>query len=313
MDTLSKMMRDIKIIKVQGARTVAMTGLRVFRIGIKRIKAEDRKEFLNESFVIAKKLAGIRATEPALRNSLAYMLYKIKTSPIENVNKLKKIADEQCKAYESELKRIHEDIAEIAAKSIDGTIMTHCHSATVVSAIKRAWDMKKKIRVICTETRPLYQGVKTAKELSEYGIPTTLIIDSAIRMFMKDVDIVVLGADAICANGAVINKIGSGLLAAIAKEQRKTVIVIAGSYKFDPMTMEGYPEPIEERDPREIIDPRKLPKVKIRNPAFDVIPSDYISMMVTDFGVHPATDAYSIFLKKFKWFEKDHSILKQLM
>jgi ribose 1,5-bisphosphate isomerase len=315
MDIVDKTVRDIKNLKIQGAREISIAGLEALAKGSQKIKSKNKKEFEKELFKIAKKLSKSRPTEPALRNSLAYILYQIQNSKTGEIGKLKGLVNKKCQDYIKELEVVHDVIAEIATRGTiqEGKILTHCHSTSVVATLKKAWNKKRKISVICTETRPLYQGVKTAKELSEHGIPTTLILDSAVRAFIKDVDLVVLGADTICANGAVINKIGSSQIATIAREQRKTLVVIAGSYKFDPITVQGYFEPIEERDPREIIDPKKLPKVKIRNPAFDVIPPDYIDAIITDLGVLNPGNAYNIFKEKFEWFEKDHAVLKKLM
>ena len=212
---------------------------------------------------------------------------------------------------EEKLRNVYERVAEIASKRIprEAKILTHCHSTTVILTLKRAFRQGRKIEVICTETRPLFQGIKTAKELSEFGIPTTLIIDSAVRVFMKKVDLILLGADCVASNGAVINKIGSSQIAAVANELRKPLTIITDSYKFNPLTIIGFLEPIEERDPKEIINPKRLPKVKIRNPAFDAIPPDYIDAIITELGVYPPSQIADIVKEKFEWM-RDPFVLR---
>ncbi|MEM3794084.1 MAG: ribose 1,5-bisphosphate isomerase, partial [Candidatus Bathyarchaeia archaeon] len=148
-------------------------------------------------------------------------------------------------------------ISEIGARRIsDGdVIMTHCHSTAVVAILKAAKAMGKRISVYATETRPLYQGRLTAEQLLQNGIPVTLIVDSASRYFMKRVDKVLVGADAVAANGAVVNKIGTSMVALAAHEARTLFFVAAETYKFSPETIIGELIKIEERPKEEILPP----------------------------------------------------------
>ena len=188
-------------------------------------------------------------------------------------------------------------IGEIGAKRIkDGwTILTHCNSSTALAVIKTAFRQGKNIEVIATESRPRYQGHLTVKELAKEGIPTTLIVDSAVRYFMKDVDCVIVGADTITVNGALINKIGTSQIALCAKESRVPFMVCAETYKFSPATLFGELVVIEERDAKEVAPEEILNLgVKVRNPAFDVTPRDYIDLIVTEIGAIPPEMAYVI-------------------
>jgi ribose 1,5-bisphosphate isomerase len=147
--------------------------------------------------------------------------------------------------------------------------------------IKKAWKDGKKISVIATETDPLEQGVKTAKELAKVKIPVTLITDNAVGYFMPTVDCVLVGSDAIRKEG-VVNKVGTSLLALAAKENKKPFYVAANTLKFDKRKKLT----IEERSPkevyRELIRPGNLKNVKIRNPAFDVTPWKFITAVITE-------------------------------
>jgi ribose 1,5-bisphosphate isomerase len=176
-----------------------------------------------------------------------------------------------------------------AGRIEDGdVIMTHCNSQSALSVIINAHRYGKSIKVYATETRPRYQGRITARILSKEGIEVTIIIDSAMRYFMNKVDKVVVGADAIAANGAVVNKIGTSLLALAANEARVPFIVAAETYKFSPDTLFGKLIVIEERDYREVAPEKWVSKhkhVRIRNPAFDVTPPEYIDLLITELGV----------------------------
>ncbi len=165
-------------------------------------------------------------------------------------------------------------------------IFTHCHSTNVVNALISAHKKGKKFEVYNTETRPLFQGRKTAVELSSAGISVTTFVDSALGLALSKkteknknkVTKVFLGADALLKDG-IINKIGSGLISETAFNHNISVYIIADSWKFS-----NHPVPIETRPLNEIWD--KAPKnVKIKNPAFEFVPKKYISGIVSELGV----------------------------
>ncbi len=157
---------------------------------------------------------------------------------------------------------------------------------------RRAKLEGKKFSVVCTETRPVNQGLLTAKEIAKMRIPVTLIVDSAARTFMKKCDLVVIGADAITSTGDVVNKIGSSNIALIAEDLKKPFYVAAGTHKIDPATAQGFLEPIEERPEKEVT--KKIKGVKIRNPAFDAVPARRITGIITELGVMPPQSVYRL-------------------
>lgn len=194
-----------------------------------------------------------------------------------------------------------ETIGKIGSKRIkDGmTVLTHCNSKAALSVIKAAHADGKDIKVYATESRPWRQGLLTVKDLSAAGVPATLIIDSAVRWIMKDIDIIFVGADTICSNGALINKIGTSQVALAAHEARVPFIVCAETYKFSPKTVTGELVEIEEREAMEIVDPRTLPAgVGVRNPVFDATPAEYIDSIVTEVGLISPYAAYEVIVKE---------------
>jgi ribose 1,5-bisphosphate isomerase len=197
-------------------------------------------------------------------------------------------------------------IGKIGSRRIqDGdVIMTHCNSLAALSIITTAFESGKNISVIATESRPKRQGLLTVRHLNNFGIPTTLIIDSAVRYHMKEVDRVIVGADAIASNGALVNKIGTSQLALAANEARKSFMVAAETFKFSPSTILGNPIEIEERSTNEILDPvllADLSQVKVKNPVFDFTPAKYIDMIVTDIGIISPAMAYTVIKDHLGW------------
>ncbi len=175
---------------------------------------------------------------------------------------------------------------EVGARRIeDGdTVLTHCHSSGVTGTLLRAKEQGKDFKVIQTETRPKYQGRITAHELVEAGIDTTMIVDSAARHYMKEIDFVLVGSDAITSEGNVINKIGTSQVALAANEARVPFYVVSTLLKFDPVTIHGSYEAIEERHTDEIWD-NPPDGLRILNPAFDVTRRDYVHGLITEEGI----------------------------
>jgi ribose 1,5-bisphosphate isomerase len=268
---------------------------------IARFVAETLKEFaksvdsnFDENMLKASRiLMNTRPTAVSLFNAINYvMMYKG-----DNDEEKKREAIRRAEEFIRWVDTAKQKIGEIGAKRIkDGwTIMTHCNSSTALAVIKTAFRQGKNIEVIATESRPRYQGHLTVKELTAEGIPTTLIVDSAVRFFMSEVDCVIVGADTITVNGALINKIGTSQIALCAKEARVPFMVCAETYKFSPATLFGELVVIEERDPKEVA-PEEILKlgVKVRNPAFDVTPRDYIDLIITEIGAIPPEMAYIV-------------------
>ncbi|MEM3018917.1 MAG: ribose 1,5-bisphosphate isomerase, partial [Candidatus Bathyarchaeia archaeon] len=218
----------------------------------------------------------------------------------EDIYGLREATVKACDEFIKNAKEAIGKISEIGARRIsDGdVIMTHCHSTAVVAILKAAKAMGKRISVYATETRPLYQGRLTAEQLLQNGIPVTLIVDSASRYFMKRVDKVLVGADAVAANGAVVNKIGTSMVALAPHEARSLFFLAAETYKFSPETIIGELIKIEERPKEEILPPeiviKGLKGIEVRNPAFDVTPPDYIDLIITERGIIPPQAALTV-------------------
>jgi len=180
------------------------------------------------------------------------------------------------------------------------TVLTHCNAGglatagygTALGVIRGAVEAGRKVRVLADETRPLWQGARlTAWELMEDGIETVLITDGSAGSLMRggQVDLVVVGADRIAANGDVANKIGTYSVAVLAKENGVPFYVAAPLSTIDLACPDGDGIPIEQRDQREVTEPfgtRIAPDgVGVFNPAFDVTPSRYVAAIVTERGI----------------------------
>lgn len=223
------------------------------------------------------------------------------TSGAESAADLRDLVVKNADSFVARSSRAVEVIGRIGSRRIrDGdTVLTHCNSKAALGVIKAAHADGKKIKVYATESRPWRQGLLTVRDLAAAGVPSTLIIDSAVRWIMKDIDVVVVGADTVCSNGALINKVGTSQVALAAREARVPFIVCAETYKFSPKTMHGELVEIEERDASEVIDPKLLPEgVGVRNPVFDATPPELIDSIVTEIGLISPYAAYEVIVKE---------------
>ena len=297
---VERVYQEIKALRIQGAREIAKAAVRALSARASESRARDTNEFLAELIEAVEMLSFARPTEPMLRNALKRMLDEaakgVKNKKIKNAREggafMRASAERLLKYFEES----EGAIADYGAKLIEkeSTVLTHCHSHTVVGALLRAHELGKEISVICTETRPRYQGRRTARELADEGVPVTLIVDSAVAAFIKDVDVVLVGADAVSATGELVNKIGTAGIAALAYANNIPFYSAAEIYKFDPVTLWGNREKIEERDPSEILEAKEARGINVRNPAFDVTPAKLVSAYITEKGVVPPGDMLSV-------------------
>jgi methylthioribose-1-phosphate isomerase len=204
------------------------------------------------------------------------------------------IADEDAAAC----RRIGEYGAQLVPDG--GRVLTHCNAGalatagwgTALAALYVARERGKKLRVWADETRPLLQGSRlTAFELAQAGIDVTVICDNMAASLMRagQVDIVIVGADRVAANGDVCNKIGTYGLACLANMHRIPFIVACPTSTLDLSLGAGDEIPIEQRDPREVthgFGRQTAPDgVGVYNPAFDVTPNELVTAIVTERGI----------------------------
>jgi ribose 1,5-bisphosphate isomerase len=292
----------IRRLEVQGARNVAIAAIKAIEALAVETSAKTRKQFMKELEEARVSLFASRATEPLMRNAVRWIISQVEDSDKENVDALARVVSSSSIQFLKNLEASKELIAEIGAKRIrdNMVILTHCHSSTVTHLLSKAKEDSKRFEVVCTETRPVFQGRITAKEMLALGLKTTFIVDSAARSFMRDADIVIVGADAITSEGNVINKIGTGAIALLAYEARKPFYVVAELLKFDPATVGGDYEQIEERSPDEVW--RDAPdKLIVRNPAFDVTRRDFIHGVICEEGIIPPHSVKEVMHRKYPW------------
>jgi methylthioribose-1-phosphate isomerase len=303
--TVNDVAKAIRNMIIRGAPAIGVCAAMGLALGAKRSKATGTKQFTTEFQRNCELLA---ATRPTAVN-LFWAIERMKQAFAQGALGGESVEQLQAR-LRTEADLIHdEDVANCrtigrhGAELVpaDARILTHCNAGALATAgygtalgvIRGAVEAGRKVRVLADETRPFLQGARlTAWELVKDGIDTTVITDNMAGAIMRagDIDLVVVGADRIAANGDTANKIGTYTVAVLAKEHGIPFYVAAPWSTIDLSTKDGSAIPIEERNPREVTHvgaTQLAPEgAHIRNPSFDVTPAKYVTAFITERGVY---------------------------
>ncbi len=302
--TVPETAEKIKSMEIRGAGRIARAAAEALRDHALSLKSQNSAAFRQEMEKAAAQLVSTRPTAVSLPNAVHYVMAGL--GGAKTTDEARNRVIHRAEQFIHSSQHAVEQIAKFGARHIrDGdVILTHCNSEVALGCMIEAHRQGKEIEVFATEVRPRNQGHITIRTLNDAGIKTNFIVDSAVRSFINDVDLVIVGADAVTVNGAVVNKIGTSQVAHTAAEARVNVIVAAETYKFAPRTVVGELIQIEERSPDEVLPAeiaRTLPNVRVRNPAFDVTPAEFIDLIITEQGVIPPQMAYVIIREYLGW------------
>ncbi len=292
----------IRQMVVRGAPAIGVAAAYGVALEAQKFMSLDKVSFDKRLADALGALSGSRPTAVnlfwALDRMRGQLLEAIKKEPAE----IAQVLLQEAHAIYNEDIDINKTLGAFGASIIDdGTcVLTHCNAGALATAghgtalgvVRSAVTAGKKITVFADETRPFMQGARlTAWELSEDGIDTTLITDNMAGHFMKsgDIDVVIVGTDRVAANGDVANKIGTYMVAVLAKEHDIPFYVACPLSTIDLSIATGEDIPIEERSADEVTGyggVRWAPEnIKVRNPAFDVTPARFVTGLITEKGI----------------------------
>ncbi|EMA30558.1 ribose 1,5-bisphosphate isomerase [Halobiforma nitratireducens] len=306
---------DIAAMRTRGAATIADAAADALAIQADQSEADSASEFRRQLRAAAKTLYETRPTAVSLPNALRYVLRGMEG---ETVTELRTTTITRADEFRADLEQAQTKLGEIGANRLrDGdVVMTHCHSTDALSCIEAALEDGKEIEAIVKETRPRKQGHITARQLREWDVPVTLVVDNAARRYLDDADHVLVGADSIAADGSVVNKIGTSGLAVNARERGVPVMVAAQTIKLHPDTMTGHTVEIEMRDETEVLSSGDRTAIlaeagaddspdasddglTVENPAFDVTPPRHVDAIVTERGQFPPESIVTLMRELF--------------
>ncbi len=298
-DSYAAVAESIKKMVVRGAPAIGVAAAMGIALGALCIKAREYDGFKQQIEKICQEFAQTRPTAVNLFWAIERMKNLVITHSDRSVKELKSLLRKEAVKIGEEDIKINRQIGQVGKGLIkDGyTVLTHCNAGALATAgygtalgvIRAAFEESKKVKVLACETRPFLQGARlTAWELKQSGIPVTVITDgmAGYAMQKEQIDVVITGADCICLNGDVANKIGTYSLAVLAKEHKIPFYVAAPLSSVNLSFRKGEAVSIEERDEKEVTHiegKRIVPEgVKVWNPAFDITPSKYVSAIITE-------------------------------
>ncbi len=305
--TAAEVAKAIRVMVIRGAPAIGVAAAMGIALGALKSKATGTQRFAAEFQKLCELMASTRPTAV----NLFWAIDRMKRTFAASVEAGASVEQVKTRLRDEALAIEREDIEACRAMGRYGAafvpdgarILTHCNAGALATAgygsalgvVRAAVEQGKTIAVLADETRPFLQGARlTAWELVKDGIDTTVITDNMAGTMMQQglVDLVVVGADRVAANGDTANKVGTYSVAVLAREHGIPFYVAAPISTIDLATPDGSKIPIEERNAREVthVGSNQLTPVgaKIRNPAFDVTPSKYISAIFTEHGVaHP--------------------------
>jgi methylthioribose-1-phosphate isomerase len=302
--TVAEVARAIRTMVIRGAPAIGVAAALGIALGMRRSKSTGTQKFAAEFQKTAELLAATRPTAVNLFWAIERMKRVFATAVGEgsSVDQIKDRLDAEARAIHDEDVAGCRAIGAYGAEVVpaDARILTHCNAGALATAgygtalgvVRGALERGKRVVVYADETRPVLQGARlTAWELVKDGIETTVISDGMSAALMREgrIDLVVVGADRIAANGDTANKIGTYSLAVLAHEHDIPFYVAAPLSTIDLNTPNGAHIPIEQRHPREVthvgsfqIAPRGA---RVWNPAFDVTPHYLIAGIITEHGI----------------------------
>ena len=306
-DSAMAVAKAISALVVRGAPAIGCAAAYGVALEAQRLRDAPRGQFDTGLETAIKVLAESRPTAVNLKWALDRMRAKLASrAGAENAFRAGILLDAAHQISEEDVK-INRALGACGAALLpeQACVMTHCNAGALATAghgtalgvIRSAIEAGKHIEVIANETRPFLQGARlTAWELQQDGIPVTLIADSAAGYLMNSrrIDAIIVGADRVAANGDVANKIGTYMMAVLARRHGIPFYVACPLSTIDPGTPDGSAIPIEERAADEVAGYRDLrwaPQgIGIANPVFDVTPAELVSALITEKGIVRSPD-----------------------
>jgi methylthioribose-1-phosphate isomerase len=311
--TAAEVARAIKTMVIRGAPAIGVAAAMGLALGMRKSKETGTKNFAAEFHKICELMASTRPTAVNLFWAIERMKRSFAAGALagESVDQIKDRLDREADAIHDEDVASCRALGAFGAEVVpaDAHVLTHCNAGALATAgygtalgvIRGAVERGKRVAVFADETRPFFQGARlTAWELVRDGIETTIITDNMSGALMRQgkVDLVVVGADRIAANGDTANKIGTYTVAVLAREHRIPFYVAAPLSTIDLETPDGDHIPIEERNAREVTHVGAVQVAPegalIWNPAFDVTPHQFISGIITERGIFRAPYSESL-------------------
>jgi len=278
---------EIRNDKIHGASQLARQAVNILKLAAEWSQTDTTRAFLLEQRGVGERLMSVRPAMAPIFNMVTRFLSAVSEKATEmDLDSIRHFAISKADEIIKDSLQAIVQIAQYGAGLIaDGDrIMTHSYSSTVVAALKAAFAEHRNIEVITTRSGPGRTGERIAQELGIYG-PVTFIDDVAMGLYISMAHKVMVGADRVCADGKIVNGIGTYQLALTAERAGIPFYVLCDMLKFDSRLSSGEVD-LEEKEPSEVVEAGRLPpEAKVKNPYFDITPLELVTGIVTENGL----------------------------
>ncbi len=291
--SVAALVRQVADDNTSGAVELTIKGAEALCLFADETTAQDLPQFLSEFMTAGRALIRAQLSMAPLFNLVNSVLSSLDAA--ESVDDGRRIVKAAARGFAADLDVRGDKIALQALPLIsDGaTVMTHSRSSTVLRTLSVARARGHSFAVLCTESRPIYEGRELAGQLAQRGIDVTLVTDAAVTQFMSHVDLVMVGVDSLSRQG-LVNKMGTHGLALAARAEGIPLYALCGTEKFLPS---DYPHlEIESEDPQEVWE--GYPEgITVLNYYFDLTPLELVSGVVTEKGLLQHAEIYNMLRK----------------
>ncbi len=282
--------QEIRDMNVKGGSPFGRAAAWAFKLLCENEKL-DTKELLQERIDgVAKQMIELKPTMATIHNTYNMVEKTVEKHKNDSVDKIKQAVVKVCDRIISYSFDSVDQLAVYGSNLInDGdTVMMHSYSSTLMGIFIQAANAGKKFRVICTESRPLRESRVAVRMLQKLNIGVIYVTDASIYEIMPKADYIIMGADTLCADGSVANKMGTAMVSHLAQSCKKPVYIASELYKLDLRTKYGYTVKLERRSEWEILqkdDFETLDGVDVINQFFDLTPAGEIKAIICEYGV----------------------------
>lgn len=283
---------EIRNMNVKGGSPFGRAAAWAFKLALQQEDLKTFSEIKTRFTYLKKQMYELKPTMATIYNSCEAIMQELDETM--KVNILKEKVIHLCDNIIEQSFVAVEKVGEIGSHLIHDhdVVLMHSYSSTLMGIFQSAANDKKRFKVICTESRPLRESRNAVNVLTRLGIETMFISDASVYEFMNEADMIIMGADTLCTNGDVANKMGSAQIARLAQSCKTPVYFASELYKLDIRTLNGEKVVLERRDKCELVDEddfKDFDQVEVINQFFDLTPASDITGIVTEFGVlHPS-------------------------
>ena len=283
---------EIRNMNVKGGSPFGRAAAWAFKLALQQEDLKTFSEIKTRFTYLKKQMYELKPTMATIYNSCEAIMQELDETM--KVNILKEKVIHLCDNIIEQSFVAVEKVGEIGSHLIHDhdVVLMHSYSSTLMGIFQSAANDKKRFKVICTESRPLRESRNAVNVLTRLGIETMFISDASVYEFMNEADMIIMGADTLCTNGDVANKMGSAQIARLAQSCKIPVYFASELYKLDIRTLNGEKVVLERRDKCELVDEddfKDFDQVEAINQFFDLTPASDITGIVTEFGVlHPS-------------------------